>query len=275
MNYYSIDVQCSNSLRSILIAWLTDTSVEAFEEDEQGFSAYLPEQGRDEALEAKLLELKKRFDFSYDWKFWPDKNWNAAWEAEYQPVVVEGFCQVRAPYHLKRADLSYDIVIQPQMSFGTGHHATTKQMIQAMQALSWPQEKVMDIGCGTGVLAILAAQLGAGEVKALDNDSWAYKNTRSNSKLNGLDTIEVCEGVLETCFAAETMDVLLANINTNVLLSLIPELLAYSHSKTYLLVSGFLEKDADKIADCSKKDWKIVRKQLESGWCCWTLKRRY
>lgn len=274
MDYYSIEVQCREEHRSILIALLSDTAVEAFEERSEGFSAYVPQQGRSEALEASLADWKQRFDFSYDWKHWPDKNWNAIWEADYQPVVVDGFCQVRAPYHPRREDLPYEIVIQPQMSFGTGHHATTKQMMQAMQALPWPQEKVMDIGCGTGVLAILASLLGAKELKALDNDEWAYDNTLSNMKLNGVDNIEVCQGVLETCFVAEPVDVLLANINTNVLLALIPQLSDYSHPGSYLLISGFLEKDAATIASCSKKHWDIIAKQSKEGWCCWTLQRR-
>lgn len=274
MDYYSIELRCDAATRDLLIGLLSDTAVEAFEEGEDSLSAFLPLAAKNEAFEQQLLQWQKQFSFSYEWKHWPDKNWNAAWEADYQPVVVEGFCQVRAPYHPKRADLPYDVVIEPQMSFGTGHHATTQQMMQAMQALPWPQQKVLDIGCGTGVLAILAGLLGAQEIKALDNDEWAYKNTLSNIQINEQAQIQVCQGTLENCFAPEETDVLLANINTNVLLQLIPQLKTYSRTGSYLLISGFLEKDAEPIAACSAADWNLVQRQEQEGWCCWTLERR-
>jgi ribosomal protein L11 methyltransferase len=177
------------------------------------------------------------------------QNWNAVWESSFELVIVPGFCTVRAAFHAMNPETPHDIVITPKMSFGTGHHATTRLMIQAMRELAFPGQRVLDFGTGTGILAILAAQLGASMVLAIDNDEWSVDNARENIAANKTDTVQIRQGSLEAVPATEQFDIILANINRHILLSHMPDMYGLLRTGGKLLLSGIFAVDEYAITE--------------------------
>lgn len=185
----------------------------------------------------------------------PDINWNAQYEKSFQPIVIDGAWGVRASFH-EPLGVQNEIIIDPKMSFGTGHHETTKQMMEMMQKLDFKDKKVWDYGSGTGILAIMAEKLGAAQVKANDNEEWAYHNSIENSDINQcqhlrffLGTIEECEAV-EFLLPSDRFDIIIANITKNILLDSAFKLSQYSHKNSHLLLSGFYSQDIQDIEAC-------------------------
>jgi ribosomal protein L11 methyltransferase len=192
------------------------------------------------------------FSFSYTTKEIPQENWNANWEANFSPIQVDHHCVVRAPFH-QAPEVTYDIVIEPKMSFGTGHHETTHMMLSAILKLDCQDKKVMDMGSGTGVLAILAAMKGATDVDAVDIDHWCYLNAVENTERNRVSFIKVYEGdvsfLASTNLKEKSYDIFLANINRNILLN---DMAAYKNHIApggYLLLSGFYDQDLGMIKE--------------------------
>lgn len=252
----------------ILVAYLAEAPFDTFEETEDGLNAYLPAHaGRAEA-ERQLTELQKSFDFDWDKTFIPGQNWNEIWEHNFPPVVVGDFCAVRADFHQSVQEVKYELIINPKMAFGTGHHETTWQCIAAMEHLPLEGKKVLDYGCGTGVLAILACKLGAAEVEAVDIEEESYRNTLENCAVNAVTNVTARCGTL-AAVQGRDFDGILANINRNVILESLPGLADILNPGGWLLVSGILIQDEEIVSEAAAKTGFEKKKRTERGnWLC-------
>ncbi|MGN6567306.1 MAG: 50S ribosomal protein L11 methyltransferase [Flavipsychrobacter sp.] len=231
-----------SELRELLIARLSELGYEGFEENEQFLIAYIAEESYSKDAEAVLEE----YNLSYKNQVIPKQNWNAVWEENFQPVIVDGFCTVRADFHEMQVETHYEIVITPKMSFGTGHHATTQLMMMQMQELPFKNARVLDFGTGTGILAILAEMLGASAVLAIDNDEWSFENAVENAIKNECTNVSVKQSSLEMV-GDEPFDIILANINRHILLQYMEQLFQLLNTEGYLLMSGLLAEDKEII----------------------------
>jgi len=195
-----------------------------------------------------------------------DKDWNAAWEASYEPVLIDGQCYIRAPFHTARPDAKYEIIIEPKMSFGTAHHATTAQMVSYLLETDVRGKAVLDMGAGTGVLAILATMKGAGPVTAIDNDEWAYRNGVENAEHNHCDQLKVLLGDA-SLLGEDQYDIILANINRNILLQDIPQYVKCMNDGALLFLSGFYEEDLPALRYCcAQNGLKYVDHKSRDKW---------
>ena len=227
----------------ILAALLGEIGCDSFMEWEEGLLAYIPEKDFSESELKKIaLPEESGIEWSYTVNRMEDKDWNAEWESHYEPVWIDGRCHIHAPFHSPAPEAEFDIVIEPKMSFGTAHHETTAQMISYLLDEDCGGRSVLDMGAGTGVLAILAHLRGAAPVTAIDIDEWAYSNMQENALLNGADEIRCIMGDAGA-IPDEQYDIILANINRNILLQDIPAYTAHLHSGGALLLSGFYEGD--------------------------------
>ena len=232
--------------REILTALLAEIGYDSFMETPKGLSAYIQTALFDAAAtEAAVRPVEAIFEWlKISSEPMPDKDWNAEWEKSFTPITVAGKCRIRAPFHEYDAQYPLDIIIEPKMSFGTGHHATTTLMIQQLFDIDLRGKAVLDMGCGTGVLAIAALKLGAKSAVAIDIDHWSVENTKENAARNNVE-MTVIEGGAEAI--SGSFDVILANINRNILLDQMP---VYSRSLTaggVLCLSGFYESDLEII----------------------------
>lgn len=193
-----------------------------------------------------------------------DRNWNAEWESSFQPVEVGDFVRIRADFHEAMPGFTHDLIITPRMAFGTGHHATTRMMVQAMKGLDLTGKKVCDLGCGTGVLAILAERMGATEVLAIDIDPGAVENARHNAGLNGCHAITVEKGVADS-LKGLSFDAILANIERNVLLDAMPLLAAAMRPGAALFLSGFVPGDRHMLAQRAKDHGLELAERMQEG----------
>jgi ribosomal protein L11 methyltransferase len=225
----------------ILTALLGDIGCDSFMDWEEGLLAYIPEQDfSEERLKNIPLDKSSGIRWSYTATPMEDKDWNAEWERNYEPVWVDGRCHIRAPFHPQAADAEYELVIEPKMSFGTAHHETTSQMISYLLEEPCRGKSVLDMGAGTGVLAILAHLRGATPVTAIDIDEWAYNNMLENTKLNGAADIRCIMGDAGA-IPDERYDIILANINRNILIQDLPTYASHLNRHGTLLMSGFYE----------------------------------
>ena len=259
-------------LKDILIAELGDAGFESFVDETGGFLAYIPEPELDEN---KLLDIISNVAPGIEWekKVIPPQNWNAVWEAQFDPIRLSDNCVIRAPFHLPVNDGSIELIIEPKMSFGTGHHATTRMMCKAMFSIQFEGKRVLDMGCGTGVLGILAAKLGASQVTAIDIEEWAVENAIENAERNGT-VLEVKKGGAEV-IGNELFDVILANINRNILLADGPAYAAALKNEGCLLISGFLETDVQALLESyAAKGFINEKTSGEENWRCLLLRKR-
>ena len=213
--------------REVAVAYLNGCGFSMFEDSEQGLVAFARESEWDErGMEDVIGELQSMATVKAETTFVESENWNAQWESEYEPIDVEGRIMMRAPFHPEPTS-GLDVIIQPEMSFGTGHHPTTWQMMRCLLDLDLKDKSVLDIGCGTGALAIAARKLGASKVVAFDLDEWSYENTLANCERNELsEEVHVLHGTISSLEdELEAYDVVLANINLNVLTA---EMAAYA-----------------------------------------------
>ena len=221
MNYIELNVKtlAVTPLSEILIVELGEIGFESFVENEEGFLAYIQENEFDEKKIAELQIIKTNPSiFTYTFQIVEDENWNAIWESNYEPVVIKNKCGIRAPFHPENKDVEYDLIIEPKMSFGTAHHETTSNMIEFLLEEDLKGKSVLDMGCGTSVLAILAAKRGSSKVFAIDNDEWAYNNSLENILKNNEPEINVILGDANS-LTNLYFDVIIANINRNILLN--------------------------------------------------------
>lgn len=232
----------------ILMAELGEAGFESFVEEETGILAYIQKDEWHKDILNDLHILKnENFTISYTRKEIPQENWNATWEQSFRPIIVDDICMVRAPFH-KKSNTEFDIIIEPKMSFGTGHHETTHMMLQLILNLDLKNKYVLDMGCGTGVLAILAAKLGAKKIDAIDIDNWCYLNSKENVERNEVRNVDVFEGDANL-LKGQKYDVIIANINRNILLEDIVTYKACLKKGGTLLVSGFYLEDLKLITD--------------------------
>ncbi len=269
MNY--IEIYCSNILSKqlceILIARLVEIGFESFAEAENGVYAYISEKEFSEKnISDEIEKIACDPKIMFTKKIIIDKNWNALWESNYEPVIIAGKCSIRAPFHSQDKNIKYDIVIEPKMSFGTAHHETTAMMIELLLNEDLKGENVLDMGCGTGVLAILCSKLGAEEITAIDNNEWAYKNSLENIKKNNITNIHVFFGD-SSLLQNKSFDKIVANINRNVLLQDLPVYSKSLKNKGILLISGFYEKDLPVLkATAEENNLRFIKYTTKNNW---------
>lgn len=234
------------SLMDLLVGELLEYGFESFFEEENVLIAYLPESGYRNNLLKDLDFFKDHPGVKISEDLLEDKNWNEEWERNYQPVTIAGKCHVRAPFHEPEPGILFEIVIEPKMAFGTAHHETTQLMATWLMDLGVKGKEVLDMGCGTGILAILANKMGARCVIGIDNDEWAWQNALENFRLNGVESGEVIHGDSHQIESGR-YDLILANINRNILLQ---DLEIYTRGLKkggQILLSGFYESDRNAI----------------------------
>ncbi|MFH6602092.1 50S ribosomal protein L11 methyltransferase [Maribacter algicola] len=261
---YSFKVAPLQPASDILIAELGEAGFESFVENKEGVLAYIQK----EEYEADVLDgikvLKNpNFKIDFEIKEIEQENWNATWETNFNPIKVGSQCMVRAPFH-EKPDVKYDIVIEPKMSFGTGHHETTHMMLQFILDTDFKEKTVLDMGSGTGVLAILAEMRGAQAVDAIDIDNWCYLNALENVDRNKCTNITVLEGGAEL-LKQRRYDIIIANINRNILLN---DMSSYVESLTkngLLFLSGFYEDDHRIIDECCVEHGLAFKKKLKKN----------
>ncbi len=261
-HFKSDDVQ-----NEILMAYLAELEYESFEEKDDGVLAYVQEPLFDEEALKELLKTNlSAMDIWYNYEKIDDRNWNELWESNYQSVVIAEQCLVRAPFHESDPSLKYEIVIEPQMSFGTAHHETTSQILEYILEHNFEGENVLDMGCGTGVLAILAAMKGGKKLEAIDNDEWAYRNSVQNVERNGFPDIKVVQGDAED-LKGKMFTVIFANINRNILLKDIPAYAKALASGGRIYFSGFYDEDLKIIRDKAEENGlKFINNKSRNRW---------
>jgi len=266
---YSFTVSPPEPGSDILIALLADLGFESFTQNETGLDAYIQEEF-DNELSVKDLGFED-FSFSYTRTEIPKTNWNEEWEKNFNPVYVDDLVCIRAHFHPASEKVKHDIVITPKMSFGTGHHDTTWLVSKTMFSLDFKNTSVLDMGCGTGILAILAKQLGADKVLGIDIDDWSIENSIENATINNASDIEFKKGDASLLPINETFDIILANINKNVLKKDLPAYFACLKKEGYLLLSGFFTTDVEElkllaqsiefsfIESYNKNEWAVIK----------------
>ena len=262
---YYFKVKPIQPATEILIAELGYAGFESFVETEEGVTAYIQKDEWNDAIFQDIQILKSdEFKITYTFENIEQTNWNAEWEKNFNPIVVDNKCAVRAPFH-EKFDTEYDIIIEPKMSFGTGHHETTHMMIQHILKNDFKDKTVLDMGCGTGVLAILAELKGAKTLDAIDYDNWCYLNSLENVERNNCNNITVIEG--DVSAIKNNYDIIIANINRNILMQDMAAYISHLNKKGMLFLSGFYNEDIPMIkTECEKHMLKFEEKLERNNW---------
>ena len=253
MNYIELSfvLQDKDRFSDIVVAKLNEIEFESYVETIDGVNAYIQKKMYNiDKLNLVLSDLQNLFSFDYSIKNINKENWNSKWEENFQPVKINEECIIRAHFH-EKVDCKYDVVITPKMSFGTGHHETTFLMMNEMFDMNFKGKLVLDMGCGTGVLAILSKMLGSKDTLGIDIDEWSYKNSKENAVLNNLNSIKFLLGDINS--VKGSFDIVLANINRNVILSDLDRYYQSMKENSEILLSGFLSDDV-----------KLIREKAES-----------
>jgi len=266
-NYKVFQINCSTQLSDILIAELAEIGFEGFLENEVGFEAYLVENNYKADLFNSIINYYGLMPNQIVENTIPQQNWNAQWESSFEPVIVSNELIIKAPFHQIDKKFAYEIIIQPKTSFGTGHHETTQSIMELMLKMDFKNKTVFDYGCGTGVLAILASQLGAANIFANDIDDWAFENVGENAAMNYITNINYQKGDLSIVPNIE-YDIILANINKNILLKSFEQLSKHVKLNGNILISGFYESDlADLLICCQPFGLNLQQKVIANNWC--------
>ena len=240
--YWAISIHCDqDSPEKCLEDWM-EFPIESFMHERGLLIAYVKAEDWSEHLENKLGERLREEGLKWDKEYIPAKNWNDVWEAAFEPVRLEDWCLIRAEFHQSEEGFEHEILIRPEMAFGTGHHPTTYMMLNWLRDLDLQEKKVLDYGCGTGILAIMAKKLGASEVIGVDIEQPSIENAKLHEELNEVDPVKWYRGTLTDC-PDENFDVILANINRNVLLATGKEINLKLNDKGTLIISGILSDD--------------------------------
>ena len=240
----------------ILAALLAEQGFESFVPEEEGMSAYAPEASFDETSLATTVENfpLEGYDISYTTEIIEGEDWNSEWEKNYfQPIIVDDMCVIHSTFHKDIPKAKYDILIDPKMAFGTGYHQTTCHMIRAILANDMQGKSVLDMGCGTALLAILASKCGAKDIVAIDIDEFAYENALENIQLNETPDIEVRFGGAEAIKESDSFDYVIANINRNILLADMRNYVSCMHKGSVLFISGFYTDDIEVLKEEAEK----------------------
>lgn len=265
MEYLGLSIFCTDEQQAeMLVALLDLQGFEGFEQRDLHLLAYRPSEGfvTQEAVEETL----KRWEVEWQWEDIKETNWNAIWEGSFSPVDIDGWCMIRADFHPQPPPGVLDVVITPKMSFGTGHHATTSGMLRVMRTLSWAGKRVLDFGTGTGILAIAAEKLGASDILAVDNDSWALENCRENRLRNACKRVHVVP-YEEHPEPWGVFDVVLANINRHVIERHWDLLQSLTKPGARIVLSGFLTQDREAMVTlCKDSGYQIEGIHESHGW---------
>jgi len=268
MEYIELSCTLRNDegLQDILIAKLGEIGFESFVEDDEYLMAYIQGENYDEQLLKEIFTDKLFHDVPYLMTQIEERNWNAEWESNYPFVLIDERCMIRAPFHERNPRVKYDIVIEPKMSFGTAHHETTFQMLELLLDEDVKGLNILDMGCGTGVLAILAMMKGAGSVTAIDNNEWAYENTVENMKRNGIHDQTIILGDA-SLLEGKTFNLILANINRNILLKDMHHYYDCLSENGKLFMSGFYEADLAAIkTEAARLGMKFAKHISSNSW---------
>ncbi len=263
---YNFKVKPLQPATEIIIAELGYAGFESFVETEEGVTAYIQkEEWNANILDDIHILTSDEFEITFDFNEIEQTNWNEEWEKNFNPIIVDNEVSVRAPFH-EKPDTKYDLIIEPKMSFGTGHHETTHMMIQHILKNDFKGKSVLDMGCGTGVLAILAEKVGATKLDAIDIDNWCYLNSVENVERNDCNNISVYEGDA-TLLEGKTYDSIIANINRNILLADIESYAKCLNENGTLFLSGFYQEDIPIIeAECNKQMLKLSETLQKGQW---------
>ena len=250
----------------IVLAGLSDVGFESFLETPEGLEAYIPlDEWSVDSLDILSAMIGNGIDLSWSLSVIPPENWNAVWESDFQPIVIENQCAVRADFHAP-IDVPFELLITPKMSFGTGHHQTTFMMLNYLLKHRPSDHKVLDMGCGTGVLGILAEKLGANHIDAIDVEPWCYENTVENAQMNNCQLLTAYHGDVNQ-IPGKQYDTILANINMNVLLSDIPKFAQLLSNNGHLFLSGFFTQDIPAIeAKANQNGLHMIEFQERDRW---------
>ena len=275
MIYTELHIEIQSEFVEILIAELGLVHYESFVHTEQGFDAYVPSAYfNQESLKLIQSNYADLFTFQYSFKEIPPQNWNAIWEASYEPIIIQEQCIVKSDFHQVDKQYPYEIIINPKMSFGTGHHETTKMMVEYQLEIDHQHKTVLDVGCGTGVLSIMAELRAAEKIIAFDIDEWAVTNTEENILVNACKRIEVSKNTIKNIKLEEDFDVILANINRNVLLEEIPQYAKLLKTGAFLVMSGFYEKDLKEILNVAQNaSLSFENQKTDNQWMALLLKK--
>lgn len=269
MNYVevAVTVEPKQEGSDVLIATLSEFAFESFTETETGFNAYIKEEEySEEEVSLALGDFEDIYKIQFSAKTIPQQNWNKEWESSFQPIDVVGKCYIRAPFHEKKDGYELDVIIEPKMSFGTGHHDTTRLMIQVLMLLNVKNKSLMDMGCGTGVLAIVASKLGANPIEAVDIDDWSVENSIENLAKNNINNVLVHKGDAQI-LEGKIFHTILANINKNVLLKDMDRFKKSLEKGGNLLLSGFFETDIEELkAHAEKVGLKYEERYVSNQW---------
>lgn len=247
---------CTEVANDVLTAVLGDVGFESFTHQEDGITAYIQQQLCDENLIKEAIEdfPLPDIEISYQYSEAEDKNWNEEWEKNYfQPIIIDTRCAIHSTFHKDIPSTDYDIVINPQMAFGTGHHETTSLILNELLSAKLEHKSLLDMGCGTSILAILGRMRGASPCLAIDIDEWCIRNSQENIELNQVDNITVLQGDANTLDGKGPFDVIIANINRNILLNDMKQYVRCMKSGSELLMSGFYIEDIPTIREEAEK----------------------
>jgi ribosomal protein L11 methyltransferase len=269
---YQFNVSPPEPGSEILMALISDFGFESFDFNDNGFTAYIKEES---ASNIDLSEFVfNDFTFICEIKKIPLVNWNAEWEKNFEPVLVDGLLHIRAPFHEANKTVKLEIVIMPKMSFGTGHHQTTRLVCKAMFESDLKNKRILDMGCGTGILAILAKFLGANDILAIDIDEWSVENSIENCATNNCSDVVVKKGDVDLLELEKPFDIIIANINKNILKSHLP---VYSNKLIpggKLFLSGFFTTDMDELKDVAEsQNLKFISFKNENEWAMMLLEK--
>lgn len=275
MDYLEFKINCLEEFREILIAELSNIGFDSFLESEEGIEAYILHEGFDRVV---FEDLIARYTIVGQIKVQesvlPKINWNEEWEKNYDPIPVDDLVYVRASFHPPVAGFRHEIVINPKMSFGTGHHATTFQMLRHQGQIDHYGKRVLDVGSGTGILAIMASILGASSVEAFDIDDWCVDNGNENFALNKAN-IQMGLGTIREVNPQGQFDIILANINKNVLLDELPIYAGLLIGGGYLLLSGFYREDIVDLEACTDTlGLKLIDQGSKDNWAALILQKK-
>ncbi len=261
----SIDV-ADEAIKDLMIAELADLGFDGFEETETGLLSYIALAGFDGELTSGLEELVNRYGLTYTSNAIDKQNWNALWESNFEPVLVDDFVGVRANFHDSfNGAVEHDIIITPKMSFGTGHHGTTYSVMQLMRGIDFANKSVFDFGTGTGLLAILAHKLGAVDILAVDNDDWCIENASENIVVNNTQSIEIHK--VDNAKLNKKFNIIIANINKNIILDNLAFLAEAIVPGGVVLLSGLLVEDEPEIESaCAALGWKHQETRTRNNW---------
>lgn len=257
----------------LLVSELADLGFESFADTSLGFQAWIAAEVFQESMLSVVNQLDTELgNAQFSWKLIKGQNWNAAWESNYLPVKIGQKLLIRAPFHAADPSVEMELVIQPQQSFGTGHHPTTALMAEKLLTSSITARYIMDLGCGTGVLAILASKLGAGKVEGVDIEKPAVENAVENARNNSVDDIVFTLGDA-SALNGKTYDMILANINKNILKATMKQFAASLKENGDLLLSGFFVTDADELRQAAI-GFEFVELKNSGEWAMLHLRRK-